>query len=54
MSLWWNELDTMIELDLLQEWQELSPDLRTVLLARARAKDTMRAWEDYILNRRAQ
>jgi len=39
-------LDTIIGMDLLKDWEDIDPDQRTVLLARARAVDTMRAWEE--------
>lgn len=45
---WWNELTTQIDLNLLQVWADLDPDLRAVLVARSRSLDTMGAWERYL------
>lgn len=42
----------MIDQGLLQVWGDLDPDLRVVIVARARTLDTMQAWEEHITYRR--
>ena len=46
----WTWLDTPIRLGLYDIWPDLSQERKLELIAKARAEDTMKAWETHLMN----
>lgn len=44
----WNILDTALRYNVYEAWPELQQERKLELLAKARAEDTMKAWEIYL------
>ena len=47
----WRNLEVMTRYGLADVWNDLPVDLRNELRAKARAEDTMEAWEHYVIQR---
>lgn len=50
----WNLLDTPLRYGVYDIWGELDQERKLELLAKARAEDTMRAWEIDIVEKRTK
>lgn len=50
----WNILDTALRYGVYEVWPDLDQERRIELLAKARAEDTMKAWEIHLAEQKAK